>query len=250
MFYLNRLPQEITIYFLHILSTWEIVLDLIKEINNWKSIRRYTEDKVEEEKIDRILEAGRRAPSWENYQPWQFVVVTDPSIKELLKDLAGGQKFIAKAPVIITVAADLECFSEDKARKQLMELFEANTGKPADIDFVDKAFIENPLMTPVKLGAEITFARALEQLSYAVSFMVLESAHQGLGSCIVGAFGNRATKQMPALYELLIKELNLPDHILPLVIVTIGYPSENPNPRPRKPIEITCHRGKYGIPWK
>ena len=222
---------------------------LIKEIANWKSIRRYSDEAVSDEKISACLEAAHRAPSWENYQPWHFVVIRDEEVKNLLDELSGGQRFVRKAPVIILVSAEMSCFSEDKVRIQLAELLEAITGKPVDDDFINKAFIDKPLMTPVKLGAEITFARALEQLSYAVSFAILEAAHQGLGACVVGAFGNKATKQTPELYEKLVKILNLPDDVLPLVMITLGVPAESPNLRPRKDTAKICHRDKFGNPW-
>lgn len=222
---------------------------MLENLANWKSIRRYTSDEVENEKLSEILKAGNRAPSWENYQPWHFIVVRDSETKSILHDLSGGQRFITKAPVIILACADMQSFSENKARKQLAELFEANTGKPADEEIINTGFIDRSLMTPVKLGYEITFARALEQLSYAVSFMILEAGNQGLGACVVGAFGNKATKFMPELYENLIKILNLPDEILPLVMVTIGYPAEDPKLRPRKPLDQICHNETFGNHW-
>jgi len=222
---------------------------LIKEIANWKSVRRYSEEPIPEEKITACLEAAHRAPSWENYQPWHFIVIRDEDVKSLLVELSGGQRFIGKAPAIILVAAEMSCFSEAKVRIQLQELLEAVTGKPVDDDFINKAFIDRPLMTPVKLGNEITFARALEQLSYAVSFAILEAVHQGPGACVVGAFGNKATKQTPELYTKLVEILNLPDDVLPLVMITLGIPAENPDPRPRKDITKICHRDKFGGPW-
>jgi nitroreductase len=224
-------------------------MDLLKEITDWKSIRKYLDKPVEDEKITQCLQAARRAPSWENYQPWHFIVITNPEIKSLLTELSGGQKLIQKAPVVILVASEISCFSEDKARKQLLELIEAISGKPANEDFVNKAFIDRPLMTPSKLGDEIVFARALEQLSYAISFMILQASHVGLGTCVVGAFGNKATKQMPEMYDKLIGGLNLPDDILPLVLVTMGYPDENPKSRPRKDFNKICHREKFSNPW-
>lgn len=224
-------------------------MDLLKEITDWKSIRKYLDKPVEDEKITQCLQAARRAPSWENYQPWHFIVITDPEIKSLLTELSGGQKLIQKAPVVILVASEMSCFSEDKARKQLLELIESISGKPANEDFVNKAFIDKPLMTPSKLGSEIVFARALEQLSYAISFIILQASHVGLGACVIGAFGNKATKQMPEMYDKLTGELNLPDDILPLVLVTMGYPDENPTSRPRKDFNKICHREKFSNPW-
>ena len=102
------------------------------------------------------------------------------------------------------------------------------------------------MMTPAKLGNEIIFARALEQLSYAVSFMILEASNQGLGSCVVGAFGNMATHALPELYDEFIRKLNLPDHVIPLVLIPLGFPDEEPKLRPRKSFNDICHNERFG----
>ena len=81
-------------------------------INKWRSIRRYAEEPVAEEALKAVLEAGRRAPSWENVQPWHFIVVEDQAMKEKLSQLASGQKHVLKAPVIIAVCGDLSCFDK------------------------------------------------------------------------------------------------------------------------------------------
>ena len=48
-----------------------------------RNVRQFTEQPVPEEALDRILEAGRRAPSAGNWQPWNFVVVTDRALVRL-----------------------------------------------------------------------------------------------------------------------------------------------------------------------
>ena len=56
-------------------------MELFDAINNRRSIRRYQADPVDDETVNKILEAGRWAPSWANTQCWRFVVVRDPEIK-------------------------------------------------------------------------------------------------------------------------------------------------------------------------
>lgn len=57
------------------------VLDLIM---NRRSIRRYRTDEIPQDTVERILEAGRYAPSADNKQPWHFIAVTNPEVKEKL----------------------------------------------------------------------------------------------------------------------------------------------------------------------
>jgi nitroreductase len=58
---------------------YEAFLDLVK---NRRSIRRFKPDPIPNEYVDKIIEAARWAPSGFNLQPWEFVVVKDPKLKE------------------------------------------------------------------------------------------------------------------------------------------------------------------------
>jgi len=74
-----------------------------------RSVRQYRPDPVPDELLQQVLEAGRWAPSAVNSQPWEFIVVTDPDVKQALYDLAGvlGLKWkqLLAAPVVIVVCA-------------------------------------------------------------------------------------------------------------------------------------------------
>lgn len=59
-------------------------MSCIEKILGRRTIRRYKKEPIPDEIRDRILEAGRQAPSAANRQPWHFVVVTDPKVKEKL----------------------------------------------------------------------------------------------------------------------------------------------------------------------
>lgn len=72
-----------------------------------KSIRNFKADDVEVDKIIRLLDAARSAPSGGNCQPWHFYVIKDNVIKEQLCSLACKQSFILNAPVHIVVCIDL-----------------------------------------------------------------------------------------------------------------------------------------------
>lgn len=69
-------------------------------IRKRRSIRLYEEKPVEQEKLNRVLEAGRLAPSADNRQPWRFIVVTNDEVKEKLRASYDEEWFVS-APVII-----------------------------------------------------------------------------------------------------------------------------------------------------
>ena len=82
-------------------------MDFYQVIRNRRSIRAYKPAPVEPEKLSRILEAGRLAPSACNLQPWAFVLVTDAQLrKDFIK--VYKQQWLCQAPVILVVCARID----------------------------------------------------------------------------------------------------------------------------------------------
>jgi len=72
-----------------------------------RSIRQFTDQPVEKEKVDLLVEAALRSPSSRSLNPWQFVVVRDAGvIKDLARAKEHGSSFMEKAPLAIVVCAD------------------------------------------------------------------------------------------------------------------------------------------------
>lgn len=72
-----------------------------------RSIRQFTDQKVEPEKVAKLLEAMLRSPSSRSLNPWEFVVVDDVDIlKKLAQAKPHGASFVAKAPLAIVVCGD------------------------------------------------------------------------------------------------------------------------------------------------
>lgn len=90
-------------------------------IKNRRSIRKYSDKPVEREKIIKILDAARIAPSACNAQPWRFVIVSNKEKKdELIKRGLGGivpNTWARNAPVIIVVCSDLSLFTHTLAER-------------------------------------------------------------------------------------------------------------------------------------
>lgn len=79
-------------------------MPLIDAVLSRRSVRRYEPKEIPRDVLDKILEAGRQAPSAANKQPWHFIVLTDSEIK---KELSKGlfNRFIKDAPVTIVGCA-------------------------------------------------------------------------------------------------------------------------------------------------
>lgn len=83
-------------------------MDVFDAIKGRRSVRAFKPTPVKEGDLQKILEAAQQAPSAGHCQPLELVVVKDSSQKERLVRAALGQSFIAEAPVVIVVCANVE----------------------------------------------------------------------------------------------------------------------------------------------
>ena len=80
----------------------------MEAIRKRKSVRKYLNKKVEEDKLFAVLEAGRLAPSASNRQEWRFIIVRDQVSKKKLAEAANNQSFIAEASIVIAACAETD----------------------------------------------------------------------------------------------------------------------------------------------
>ena len=220
-------------------------MEVTDAIHAWRSVRKYKSQPISDVTLRKILEAGRRAPSWENIQPWHFIVIEDAAIKEKLSRLASGQKQVAQAPVVIGVCGDLSAWDKQKNREALMELVQNGViNVPEEV--IDNVFLKDPVFCVAENGPAIILSRTFEQLGIAYAFMAIEAINQGLGMCIVGAFANEITQAQKKLYEEIKTALKIPEKMYLLCMLTLGVPDEEPKPRPRKLFDSIVSRGRVG----
>ena len=82
-------------------------MDVLEAIKERRSVRAFTDEKVSEEDVERLLDAARWAPSAGNTQPLELVVVKGMETKRKLAEAALNQTLIQKASVVIVVCADV-----------------------------------------------------------------------------------------------------------------------------------------------
>jgi nitroreductase len=86
-------------------------MDVLKAIEKRASVRAFAPGEISQDHLVKILDAGRRAPSGYNYQPWEFIAVTD---RETLAKLGRIQDCIAQAATAIAVVVeDCKYWKED-----------------------------------------------------------------------------------------------------------------------------------------
>ncbi len=130
---------------------------ILELILNRQSDRKYNDKLIEKEKIERILEAGRLAPSACNAQPWKFIVVDNPDLVKKVAEAAsakllGMNSFVGQAPVILVIIRESANFSSKVGA----------TIKNKDYSLID--------------------------IGIATENICLQAAAEGIGSCIIGWF--------------------------------------------------------------
>ena len=170
-------------------------MELFEVIKARRSIRKYKDKFVEAEKLTKILEAARLAPSARNMQDWRFVVVQDAAIREKLVSAANNQIFVGQAPVVIAC-----CTTEGN--------YTMRCGQPAGA--IDVAI--------------------------AIDHMTLAAVELGLGTCWIGSFYPDQVRSI----------LKIPEYIQIVELLTLGYPDERPEPKPRLELNQICYYNTWG----
>jgi nitroreductase len=80
-------------------------MEITEAIRSRRSIRKYQDRSIEEEKLLRVLDTGRMAPSARNLQDWKFIVVRDQDKRKMLSEAANGQPYVEKASAVIVGCA-------------------------------------------------------------------------------------------------------------------------------------------------
>ena len=78
-------------------------MDAMEVLKTRRSIRQFKDKTIAKKDIELMIDAARLAPSANNVQPWEFIVVTDARMRRDIAALADYGKFIADAPVCICV---------------------------------------------------------------------------------------------------------------------------------------------------
>jgi nitroreductase len=79
-----------------------------------RSIRQYTDEPVSAAQVEALLRAAMAAPSAGNQQPWHFVVIDDPAVKDRIPEVHPYAKMVRQAPVTIAVCADMTTIKHEE----------------------------------------------------------------------------------------------------------------------------------------
>jgi nitroreductase len=185
----------------------------MKAITDRRSIRKYKDIPLEEEKINDILRAALLAPSAKNRQPWKFIVYQGEAKKRLV---AAMEKGIKREQSGITDLPGFAYGLPDAAHT--LEIMKAVPVLVAVLNTNGGTFYE--------IGAEQRIVESCDSLSIgaAVENMLLRATELGVGSLWIA--------NTCFAYNELVQEIGTKDQLTG--VVALGYGDEAPAPRPRK----------------
>lgn len=184
-------------------------METLEAIKSRRSIRKFSDQPVEPEKLQAVLEAVQQAPSWSNRQCWSLVVVQDQKARNRISELSfvesffaaygyksnPAQKGLAQAPIVLVACADPQQSGDLRGEQYYM----------AD-------------------------------LGIATQNLMLAAHDLGLGTVFVGVFDEEQLKEL----------LGIPANIRIVGLFPLGYPAtEAKGGPPRKPLSEFVHYGTW-----
>ena len=196
-------------------------MDLLKVINERKSIRAFKSDPIPREKIEEILSLTIHAPSAINLQPWEFIILTGEEKERLSRRLikAYREKQISCSP------GNVKPLPKTIAKRgaktlELMNPFFEEMGVNSD-QFINEGscnFYKAPVAIIICLDDSFPTARMVD-IGIALAYFILTAHDFGFSTCPIGLI---------TAYEDEIKDLlNIPENKNVVIGVALGYPNRD-----------------------
>lgn len=176
-------------------------MEVLDTIRDRVSLRVYDDRMLEEEDLNKILEAAMLAPTAGNQMLYSIIVIKNQETKDKLAESCDHQAFIAKAPVLLLFVSDQKKWFDYYRMKGCIDFAEREEGLTW----------EEPNESDLLLSIEDTMIAAQNAVIMAESL--------GIGSCYIGDILEN--------YEYHKELLSLPDYVVPISLVTLGYYKED-----------------------
>ena len=181
-------------------------IDLLK---SHRSIRKFAGKKIPEDLLRELIRAGQCAATSNHVQAYSIIHVIDPDNRRKIAELAGGQDYIADCSDFLVFCADMRRSTDAAGR--------------AGADVVRG-------MTEQLLVATIDTSLMAQNVAIAAE-------SEGLGLCYIGGIRNNPAD--------ISEILRLPEHVYPVFGMCLGYPDQNPEVKPRLPVEAILREDYY-----
>ncbi|GGE81421.1 oxygen-insensitive NADPH nitroreductase [Priestia taiwanensis] len=182
--------------------------ETINLMMNHASVRKYKEEMIPKETVEKIVYAAQHAASSNFVQAYSIIHVTDQALKEKLAELSGNKH-------VSTCGAFLLCCADFKRLAHAATMH-------------DKELVADTMESLLVTTIDVTL------LSQNIA---LAAESLGYGICYIGGVRNNP-QQISQL-------VNLPDRVVPLFGMTIGVPDEEQLVKPRLPVSAVLHENTY-----
>ncbi len=195
---------------------------MVEVVHRQRACRSFSDDRVDDDAVEKVLDAATFAPSAENRQPWVFVVVRDPKRRAAIGALTrqaweGGGRAHSEGRLSPGLIADVE------------------TGAQGGV-------ARAPVLVIVCGDTRLGDRRVLEASVFpAIQNLLLTATALGLGSSLTTlplVFG----AELAAIVE-------LPAPVLPMAVIPLGWPARPLSPPRRISFSEKTHRETFGTPW-
>jgi len=191
-------------------------------VHRQRACRTFDDRPVDDDTVERVLDAATFAPSAENRQPWVFVVVRDGERRAAIGRLTrqaweGGGRAHSEGRLAPGLLADVEVGAQGGVAAA-------------------------PVLVVVAGDTGVGDRRVMEASVFpAVQNLLLAATALGLGSSLT---------TLPLVFgEELASIVGLPAEVLPMAVVPLGWPGRSLGPPRRLPVAAKAHRETYGSPW-
>ncbi len=184
-------------------------MEVLDQIHNHRSIRKFKPDPIPDKILSQILGAGIRTSSSGNMQTYSIIVTSDRSLREQLLNPHKKQQMVVEAPHLLTFCADVN---------RMHKWLSMNNA-------------------PVSFDNFFGFLVAAVDAILASQTTALAAESFDLGICYLGS--------TLANCDQIGRILNLPKHVVPVVGFALGYPAESPPRRTRIPLTGLVHHEQY-----
>jgi nitroreductase len=185
-------------------------MDLEEAMENWSSVKKFTDEEVEEEKLEKIFELTTKAPTAFNLQPYRFIVLdSEEAMEKATSSVIPVNGWIRYADKIVVLVGDEEIdVNADQVLEHKLEEGRIDEEKAENLrkmysDYKDR-------------DSEFMTGWLTRNTVIPATFFMLACKTQGIGTCPVRGFNQ----------DKLSEKLDLKDSERPILIFPIGYPKE------------------------
>lgn len=185
-------------------------MDLFDTLMRRRSVRNFTDQPIPAEVVSQLLQAANNAPSGGNIQPVSIITVQEKDNREKLAGLVGHQPWVKNAPLSMIFCLDFQRVKRWAAMNQT--------------EFKGEQAFSH-------------FLIAYADVMCAAQTVVILAESLGLGSVYIGSVNATITETREAF--------GIPRYVLPLMVLSLGYPRSIPHGIPKFAPDVNVHRERY-----